>query len=54
MAGINISGKNRATSKVASALSSFLFEQEYDELRKFSADEIKVLRQASAILNKHC
>lgn len=54
MAGINISGKNRATSKVASALSSFLFEQEYDELRKFSSDEIKVLRQASATLCKHC
>jgi hypothetical protein len=54
MAGISISGKHRATSKVASALASFLFEQEYDELENFTSEEKRVLRQASAILNKHC
>ena len=54
MAGINISGKHRATSKVASALASFLFEQEFGELENFSADEVKLLRQASATLCKHC
>lgn len=54
MAGISISGKHRATSKVASALASFLFEQEFGELENFSAEERKVLKQASGILIKHC
>ena len=54
MAGINISGKHRATSKVASALASFLFEEEYGELEHFSSEEKSILRKASGILAKHC
>ena len=54
MAGINISGKHRATSKVASALSSFLFEQEFGELENFSSEEKSILRKANGILIKHC
>ena len=54
MAGINIIGKHRATSKVASALASFLFEQEFDELENFTSEEKSILRKASGILNKHC
>ena len=54
MAGININGKHRATSKIASQLASFLFEQEFDELENFSSEEISVLQKAKAILIKHC
>lgn len=54
MAGINISGKHRVTSKIASQLASFLFEEEFGELENFSSEEISVLQKAKAILMKHC
>ena len=54
MSGINVSGRNRATSKAASALASFLFEQEFGELKNFTSAEKVVLKNASSILIKHC
>ena len=53
MAGINFSGKNRKVARIASELASFLFEEEFGELRNFSKSEIETLHQASRILCKH-
>ena len=51
MGGIRISNKNaKATSKVLSALASYMFEQEYEELRKATPAQIKVLQEAKKVL----
>ena len=53
MAGIRIYNKNaKATSKVLSALASYMFEQEYGELRKASPAQIKVLEEAKKVLSE--
>lgn len=53
MAGIRIINKNaKATSKVLSALASYMFEQEYGELRKASPAQIKVLEEAKKVLSE--
>ena len=53
MAGIRIINKNaKATSKVLSALASYMFEQEYGELRKATPAQIKVLQEAKKVLSE--
>ena len=53
MAGIRIVNKNaKATSKVLSALASYMFEQEYGELRKATPAQIKVLQEAKKVLSE--
>lgn len=53
MGGIRIINKNaKATSKVLSALASYMFEQEYGELRKASPAQIKVLEEAKKVLSE--
>lgn len=42
--------KLKATQKLYNQISSFLFEQEYDELKHFTPDQRKVLRDASKVL----
>lgn len=53
MAGIRIVNKNaKATSKVLSALASYMFEQEYGELKKATPAQIKVLQEAKKVLSE--
>ena len=53
MAGIRISNKNaKATSKVLSALASYMFEQEYGELKKATPAQIKTLQEAKKVLTE--
>lgn len=44
--------KAKATIKLRQALASYLFEQEFGELRKASHSEIETLIEASKILSK--
>ena len=53
MGGIHITGKHKATAKAASALASYLFEEEFGELTVFTKDEVGTLKKACLILNKH-
>lgn len=51
MAGIRISNKNaKATSKILSALASYMFEQECGELKKATSAQIKTLQEAKKVL----
>lgn len=53
MAGIRIVNKNaKATSKALSALASYMFEQEYGELKKATPAQIKVLQEAKKVLSE--
>lgn len=54
MSGIRFhGGRNRATAKIWSALSSFMFEQECGELTAYSNTEKATLKSALAVLAKH-
>lgn len=52
MSGINISTKtkNKEALKLANHLSSFLFEQEYDELKNCTSAQKKTLKDALTVL----
>lgn len=53
MSGIKISVKTKAkeTLKLSNHLRSYLFEQEYDELRDCTPAQKKILRDALAVLD---
>lgn len=54
MYGITISSKkNKQTANLLSHLCSFMFEQEFGEMRNFSAEDKKVLENAKKVLSKH-
>ena len=52
--GISLSKNTnkKATLKLYSAITSYLFEQEYDELRGVSSSDINKLKEAKQVLRK--
>lgn len=52
MIGISCKTKAKEALKMGNYLKSYLFEQEYGELKNCSAKEIETLKKAIEILNK--
>ena len=55
MSGITISrrdGKMKASAKLLSAISSFIFEQEFGELKSYTRDEIQALKAAQKAISE--
>ena len=52
--GIKVSTKTKATKalKLYNSISSYLFEEEFGELRGVSSTDINKLREAKQVLNK--
>ena len=49
---VKVNTKAKATLKLFNQMSSYLFEQEYEELRGVSSSDIEILRKACKVLNK--
>ena len=49
---VKVNTKAKATLKLFNQMSSYLFEQEYEELRGVSSSDIEILRKACKVLTK--
>lgn len=52
--GIRITNnsKLKASTKLLSQISSYLFEQEYGELKSFTPSQIEIIKEAGRVLSK--